>query len=77
VWQSLNNPINVLFIDESLDQGTDNNGVEAAISVLKNLARDRNMSIFVITHKDEFIEQFDTVLYVKKENSFTRLDMSL
>ena len=51
VFENLNSPISLMFIDELIDNGTDTNGVEAAIAVLKKITRDRNKNIFLISHR--------------------------
>ena len=74
VWENLYNPISLLFIDELIDSGMDAAGVEAGLSVLKKIARERNKNIFLISHKDELIGRVNSVLRVVKENGFTSYD---
>lgn len=74
VWESLNQNVNLLFVDEYLDNGIDSQGGEAALEVLKRMARERNKSIFLISHKEELISRVGKVLHVKKENSFTKFN---
>lgn len=74
VWENLYDPINLLFIDELIDAGMDAAGVEAGLSVLKKMARERNKNIFLISHKDELIGRVNNVLRVVKENGFTSYD---
>jgi DNA repair exonuclease SbcCD ATPase subunit len=76
VWESLYSPINVMFIDELLDNGTDGAGVENSLSVLKDMNRTRNKSIWLISHKDDLISRVNSVLKVVKENGFTTFDTS-
>jgi DNA repair exonuclease SbcCD ATPase subunit len=71
VWESLYKTINLLFIDEMIDSGMDTSGVENALSILKRMARDRNKSIFLVSHKDELQGRVNNVLTVTKENGFT------
>ena len=71
VWESLYQPINLMFIDELIDSGMDSKGVDAALGVLKKMSRDRNKSIFLISHKDELYSRVNNVLRVTKENGFT------
>ena len=71
VWENLYSPINVMFIDELLDNGTDGAGVENSLSVLKDMNRTRNKSIWLISHKDDLINRVTNVLKVVKENGFT------
>jgi len=71
VFENLNSPINLMFIDELIDNGTDTTGVEAALSVLKKITRERNKNIFLISHREELIGRVSNVLNVIKENGFT------
>jgi len=71
VWENLYKPINLLFIDELIDSGMDSAGVEAGLSVLKKMARERNKNIFLISHKEELIGRVNNVLRVVKESGFT------
>tara|TARA_Y100001949_G_scaffold154872_1_gene142752 strand:+ start:2269 stop:4038 length:1770 start_codon:yes stop_codon:yes gene_type:complete len=71
VWENLYHTINLLFIDELIDNGLDANGVENAISILKNMARERKKNIFLISHKDELQSRVNNVLTVVKENGYT------
>jgi DNA repair exonuclease SbcCD ATPase subunit len=71
VWESLYQPINLLFIDEVVDSGMDSSGVEAALSILKKMSRDRNKSVWLVSHKDELAGRVNNVLTVTKENGFT------
>lgn len=71
VWEGLYQPINLLFIDEMVDSGMDTSGVEAAMAILKKMARERNKSIFLVSHKDELSSRVNNILTVVKENGFT------
>jgi DNA repair exonuclease SbcCD ATPase subunit len=71
VWESLYQPINLLFIDELIDNGLDQAGVENAIALLKKLGRERNKNIYLISHRDELISRVNNVLHVVKEGGFT------
>jgi len=71
VWESLYQPINLLFVDELVDAGMDSAGVENALAVLKKMARERNKNIYLISHKDELVGRVNNVLRVIKENGFT------
>ena len=74
VWESLYQPINLLFIDELVDSGMDSAGVENAMSVLKRMSRERNKSVWLVSHKDELVGRVNNVLKVVKENGFTSYD---
>lgn len=71
VWESLYKPINLLFVDEMIDNGTDAVGVENALAILKKMAREANKSIWLVSHRDELIGRVNNVLKVVKENGFT------
>jgi DNA repair exonuclease SbcCD ATPase subunit len=71
VWESLYHPINLLFIDEVVDSGMDASGVESALAVLKKMARDRNKSVWLVSHKDELAGRVNNLMKVIKENGFT------
>ena len=71
VFESMNTPVNFLAIDELVDSGMDTNGVDAALSVLKKMERERGKNIFLISHRDELQGRVNTILKVTKENGFT------
>ena len=71
VWESLYQPINLLFIDEVVDSGMDSSGVESALGILKKMSRDRNKSVWLVSHKDELSSRVNNILTVVKENGFT------
>ena len=71
VFESLYQPINILFIDELLDNGLDVQGTENALALLKQMARERHKSIWLVSHKDELAGRVENILKVIKENGFT------
>jgi DNA repair exonuclease SbcCD ATPase subunit len=71
VWESLYHPINVLFIDELVDSGMDTQGVENSLALLKKMSRERNKSIWLVSHRDELAGRVENILKVVKENGFT------
>lgn len=74
VYESLNNPINLLFIDELIDSGLDTAGVESSLAVLKKMVRDVNRNVFLISHRDELVGRVGSVLKVLKEGGFTSFE---
>jgi len=76
VFESMNDKINLLFIDELLDQGLDSAGVEASLAILKKMSRENKRNIFLISHRDELIGRVSNVLKVIKEGGFTSLETS-
>ena len=71
VFESLYQPINVLFIDEMIDNGLDTQGVESALALLKQMSRERHKSIWLVSHRDELSGRVENILKVIKENGFT------
>jgi len=71
VWESLYQPINLLFIDELIDNGLDTQGVENALALLKKMSRERQKSIWLVSHRDELAGRVENILKVVKENGFT------
>lgn len=77
VYESLNRPLNLLFIDEMIDSGMDPSGVDSALAILKKMGREQNKNIFLISHKDELIGRVNTILQVTKENGFTTFGLDV
>lgn len=71
VWESLYSPINLLFIDELVDSGMDTSGVENSLALLKRMSRERNKSVWLVSHRDELVGRVENILRVVKENGFT------
>jgi DNA repair exonuclease SbcCD ATPase subunit len=71
VWESLYQPINLLFVDEMIDSGLDTQGVENALALLKKMSRERHKSIWLVSHRDELAGRVENILKVIKENGFT------
>jgi DNA repair exonuclease SbcCD ATPase subunit len=71
VFESLYQPINLLFIDEMIDNGLDTAGVESALALLKHMSRERHKSIWLVSHRDELAGRVENILKVVKEGGFT------
>ena len=71
VFESLYQPINLLFIDEMIDNGLDTSGVENALALLKHMSRERHKSIWLVSHRDELAGRVENILKVVKEGGFT------
>jgi DNA repair exonuclease SbcCD ATPase subunit len=71
VFESLYQPINVMFIDEMIDSGLDTAGVENALGLLKHMSRERNKSVWLVSHRDELTSRVENILKVVKSNGFT------
>lgn len=77
VWENLYQPINILFIDELLDNGTDSIGVENSMSILKRMTRERNKSIWLVSHRDDLVSRVNNVLKVVKSGGFTSYESTV
>jgi DNA repair exonuclease SbcCD ATPase subunit len=71
VFESLYQPINLLFIDELIDSGLDTAGMESSLAILKQMSRERNKSVWLVSHRDELAGRVENILRVVKENGFT------
>jgi len=76
VHECTNMPIDFMAIDELIDSGLDQNGVESALLVLKKMNRERNKNIFLISHREELVGRIHKILNVVKENGFTSFEIS-
>ena len=76
VWESLYNHINLLFVDELVDNGLDTNGVEAAIKIMKGMARERGKSVWLVSHREELLSRVNNTMKVIKESGFTAYECS-
>ena len=62
---------NLLVVDELLDRGLDEKGIKASKSILDDISKES--SVFVVTHRDDLKEMFNSVLMVYKDSDgFTR-----
>lgn len=74
IFEHMTTSINFMAVDEILDQGLDQNGVEKALETLKNMSRDRKKTILLVSHREELIPRCSQLLGVIKENGFTRFE---
>jgi DNA repair exonuclease SbcCD ATPase subunit len=77
VFESLYQPINLLFIDEMIDNGLDTAGVENALGLLKQMSRERHKSIWLVSHRDELAGRVENILKVVKSNGFTEYNTDM
>lgn len=77
VYESLYEPINLLSVDELLDNGLDTSGVEASLAVLKKMCRERNKSVWLISHREELIGRVNNIMRAVKENGFSSFSSDL
>lgn len=71
VLQNLHSRINVCLLDEVLDVGLDAIGVQSAARMLKRKARDEDLSLYVISHRDEIDSAFENTITVQMTKGFS------
>lgn len=76
VYESLNDRINLMFIDELMDNGLDTNGVECGLKSLKKMTKENERNVFLVSHREELIGRVSGILKVIKENDFTSFECS-
>ena len=62
---------NLLIMDEVFDSSLDGMGTEEFLKIIRYVIKDAN--IFIISHKSELHERFDSVLRFEKERGFSKL----
>ena len=62
---------NLLIMDEVFDSSLDSYGTDEFMKIIRFVVKDAN--IFVISHKNELHDKFETVLEFKKEKGFSYL----
>jgi DNA repair exonuclease SbcCD ATPase subunit len=58
-------------MDEVFDSSLDGFGTEEFLKIIRYVVKDAN--IFIISHKQELHERFDSVLRFEKEKGFSKL----
>lgn len=73
ILQKLHCSINVCLLDEILDVGLDSIGVQNAARLLKRKSRDDNISLYIISHRDEINNIFDNTITIQKYKQFSQI----
>lgn len=73
VLQKSHDSINVCMLDEVLDVGLDTVGVQNAARMLKRKARDEDLALYIISHRDEVSSIFDNIMVVQMEKGFSSI----
>lgn len=75
LWESLNFPVNLMFIDEKLDKaGLDTAGIEFLVALLKEYVAKNNKNLHLVSHREELIKENDDIFTVVMENGFTNIE---
>lgn len=72
VLQTISNKINVCLLDEVLDIGLDIVGIQAATKMIKKKAREEQLSLFVISHR-ELDTAMDFKMIVQMSKGFSNI----
>ncbi|MCS7316720.1 MAG: AAA family ATPase [Candidatus Dojkabacteria bacterium] len=73
IYENLHDEVNLIFVDEFFDSGLDFNGIECSSSILKKMVKERNKTVFIISHREELISKADKIFLVRKENGFSTI----
>jgi DNA repair exonuclease SbcCD ATPase subunit len=71
ILQTLHGKINVCLLDEVLDAGLDDDGVQCAARMLKRKSRKDKISMLIISHRDEVDSAFDRRINVEVVQGFS------
>lgn len=75
VLQKSHDSINVCLLDEILDTGLDTTGIQNAARMLKRKARDEDLALYIISHRDELSGIFDNKIIVQMKNGFSSVKL--
>lgn len=73
VLQSRYGAINFCILDECLDTALGNVGVQLATKMIKGIAKEHNLSMLVISHRDEISSMFDSKMMIELKNGFSNI----
>lgn len=76
VLQARFSKINFCILDECLDVGLGNVGVQLAAKMIKSVAVNDKLSMLVISHRDEIASMFDSKLEVELRDGFSSIKKS-
>lgn len=73
VLQKRHGKITFTILDECLDSGLGNIGVQMTVKMIKEVVQEEALSMFVISHRDETVTMFDSKLEIEKNNKFSSI----
>jgi DNA repair exonuclease SbcCD ATPase subunit len=76
VVQARHQKINLCILDECLDLGLSNLGIKQAAKMIKDVAKENDLSMYVITHRDEIQKSFDKQLKAVLKGGLTEVELS-
>jgi DNA repair exonuclease SbcCD ATPase subunit len=75
VVQARHQKINLCILDECLDLGLSNLGIKQAAKMIKDVAKENELSMYVITHRDEIQKSFDKQLKAILKGGLTEVEI--
>jgi DNA repair exonuclease SbcCD ATPase subunit len=76
VVQARHQKINFCILDECLDTGLSNLGIKLASKMIKKIAKDEDLNMYVITHRDEIKSSFNKTLKATLKGGLTTVTMN-
>lgn len=76
VLQARFEKISFCILDECLDTGLGNVGIQLAAKMIKSIAVEDKLSMLVISHRDEIANMFDSTLEVELRHGFSNIKPS-
>lgn len=76
VFQARHGKINLCILDECLDVGLSNLGVKLAAEMIKDVAAANDLSMYVITHRDEIKSSFSKTLTTRLKGGLTTIEFN-
>jgi DNA repair exonuclease SbcCD ATPase subunit len=73
VLQKMFSPVNFSMVDEVLDIGLCPVGVKMAAKLLKKIAKEEQVTMFIISHRDELESVFDRTMKVQMKKGFSTI----
>lgn len=71
ILQKMHDPVNICMFDEVLDVGLDGVGVVAAAKLIKKKAKQEDLCVYVISHRDEVENMFDRNMTIQMSQGFS------
>lgn len=65
---------NLLILDEVFDGSLDGNSVENLQHILKEMSGERNFNVFIISHKEQNLDQYERIIKFKKVKNFSMME---
>ncbi len=73
VLQSRYGGINFCMLDECLDIGLGTVGVQLATKMIKSIAKEHGLSMYVISHREELLSSFSDKMVIELKNGFSSI----